>query len=179
MIRYIALLRGINISGRNKVSMAELKDCFIQLGYAQVRTHLNSGNVVFSAEDVPVRGIEAAIREKIMKRFALDIPVLVLPQEALRALLRKAPDWWNAADKAIYDNLIFVLPTATAIAVAEKIGDATPGLEKVQTEGECIFWSFDRARYTKANWWKKTAAPGIGEHLTIRTAGTVKRLAVL
>ena len=176
MKRYIALFRGINISGKNKIPMAELKDCFVQLSYTDVRTHLNSGNIVFSAHDTDARELGTAIRGKIAERFDLDIPVLVLPQDALRELLPKAPDWWDAADKAIYDNLIFVLPPATAKTIAEKIGEATPELEKVQIEGEYIFWSFDRARYGKANWWKKTAAPGIGEHLTIRTAGTVKKL---
>ena len=49
MKRYIALLRGVNISGKNKISMPELKTYFTELGYADVLTYLNSGNVVFSA----------------------------------------------------------------------------------------------------------------------------------
>ena len=50
MKRYIALLRGINISGKNKIAMAELKSGFMKLGYDDVLTHLNSGNVVFSID---------------------------------------------------------------------------------------------------------------------------------
>ena len=49
MTRYIALLRGINISGKNKISMPELKAAFIDAGFDDVRTHLNSGNVIFSS----------------------------------------------------------------------------------------------------------------------------------
>ena len=49
MKKYIALLRGINISGKNKIAMAELKKGFIALGFAEVSTYLNSGNVVFSS----------------------------------------------------------------------------------------------------------------------------------
>lgn len=48
MKRYIALLRGINISGKNKIVMAELKTAFEKLGFTDVKTHLNSGNVIFS-----------------------------------------------------------------------------------------------------------------------------------
>lgn len=50
MKRYIAFLRGINISGKNKISMAELKKGFEELGFQEVKTYLNSGNVIFSSE---------------------------------------------------------------------------------------------------------------------------------
>ncbi|MDY4194376.1 MAG: DUF1697 domain-containing protein, partial [Bariatricus sp.] len=48
MKRYVALLRGINISGKNKVPMSELKKCFEKLAFEEVKTYLNSGNVIFS-----------------------------------------------------------------------------------------------------------------------------------
>ena len=51
MKRYIAFLRGINISGKNKIPMAELKACFEELGFLEVRTYLNSGNVIFSSDE--------------------------------------------------------------------------------------------------------------------------------
>lgn len=51
MKRYIALLRGINISGKNKVPMAELRKCFESLGVMEGKTCLNSGNVIFSSAD--------------------------------------------------------------------------------------------------------------------------------
>ena len=50
-------------------------------------------------------------------------------------------------------------------------------LEKVQIYGNAAFWSFDRKLYAKANWWKKTATPGIGEMITIRTANTLRKIA--
>ena len=50
MKRFVALLRGINISGKNKIAMPELKSYFIESGCAEVATHLNSGNVIFSAD---------------------------------------------------------------------------------------------------------------------------------
>lgn len=52
MKRYIALLRGINIRGKNKVSMAELKHGFENFNYTDVRTYLNSGNVIFSSDEI-------------------------------------------------------------------------------------------------------------------------------
>lgn len=176
MKRYIALLRGINISGKNKISMAELKPCLAELGYADVFTHLNSGNIVFSAEECIEIALADKIKAMIQERFGLDIPVFVILQEDLRALLNKAPAWWGTDDKEIYDNLIFVMPPAAAETIAEKIGEPTKGLEQICICKNAVFWSFDRKKYAKANWWKKTASAGIGEMITIRTANTLKKI---
>ena len=176
MKRYITLLRGINISGKNKIPMAELKTCFTELGYAEVSTHLNSGNVIFSADGNDEIVLAEAIRATIQAHFGLDIPVFVILQETMSDLLGKAPDWWGTDDKEIYDNLIFVMPPSTAESIAEKIGEPTQELEQVFICENAIFWSFDRKKYAKANWWKKTASAGIGEMLTIRTANTLKKI---
>ena len=87
MKRYIALLRGINISGKNKISMSELKSGFMELGYADVITHLNSGNVVFSIDENDVNILAGKIKEMIRERFDLEIPVFVILQEELEDVL--------------------------------------------------------------------------------------------
>ena len=179
MKRYIALLRGVNISGKNKISMPDLKTLFTELGYADVLTYLNSGNVVFSVCEQDESVLADTIRAMIRDRLGLDIPVFVILQEQLEALLGKAPDWWGTADKARYDNLIFVMPPAAAEYIAEKIGEPTKELEQVWICENAIFWSFDRKKYAKANWWKKTASAGIGEKITIRTANTLRKIVVL
>lgn len=106
MRRYIALLRGVNISGKNKVPMAELKLGFESLGFSDVRTWLNSGNVVFSGEEMEPAALTGQIEGMIQRRFGLEIPVFVLPQEELADTLRHAPDWWGTEDPEVYDNLI-------------------------------------------------------------------------
>ena len=68
------------------------------------------------------------------------------------------------------------MPSATAELIAEKIGEPTKELEQICICKNAIFWSFDRKKYAKANWWKKTANAGIGEMITIRTANTLKRI---
>lgn len=75
MRRYIALLRGVNISGKNKVPMAELKLGFESLGFTDVRTWLNSGNVVFSSEETEPAALTGQIEGMIQRRFGLEIPV--------------------------------------------------------------------------------------------------------
>lgn len=175
---YIALLRGVNVSGKNKVPMAELKAACEAAGLREVRTYLNSGNVVFASDadrGSLVRLMETVIRE----RFGLDVPVYVMPAADLAPLLAQAPAWWGTDDKAWYDNLIFALPPVTADEVCAALGAPHETLEKAQRCGEAVFWTFDRAKYQKTNWWGRTASEPIGQHITIRTAGTMRKLVAL
>lgn len=176
MKRQIALLRGINVSGKNKVPMAELKEGFEELGFREVKTYLNSGNVIFSSDGDDVRSFTNQIEAMIKNQFGLDIPVFVISKEKLEDILRNAPDWWGNENKEIYDNLIFIMPPATFADVFNRIGEPREELEKIRDYKEVVFWSFSRKDYQKTNWWSKTASTSISKKLTIRTANTVKKI---
>ena len=173
MKKYAAFLRGINVSGKSRISMAELKDELVKAGFSEVSTYLNSGNIVFAAENRPER---STIRELIKNRFSLDIPVYITDIETLTRILEHAPDWWNTKDKGRYDNLIFILSEDSPEDICRSIGDPSEGLEDIMVYDKVIFWTFDRKLYQKCNWWKKTASKGITEKLTIRTAGTILKV---
>ena len=176
MKRYVALLRGINISGKNKVPMAELKKGFERLAFEEVKTYLNSGNVVFSSDEEDTKKLINQIQGMIQNQFHLDIPVFVMAREALGDILQNAPDWWDSGNKEIYDNLIFIMSPAKFSDVYSEIGEPEKALEKIEGYKEVIFWSFIRKEYQKTNWWSKTASAGIGTQLTIRTANTVRKI---
>ena len=179
MKRHIALLRGINISGKNKVPMAELKKCFEAAGFLEVKTWLNSGNVVFSCEEADAAALADRIERMMQCEFGLDIPVFVILQEELADILRHAPDWWGTENKGNYDNLIFILPPASFQDVYREIGAPKEGLEQIRDYGAAVFWSFDRKKYQKTNWWPKTASAEVAPKLTIQTANTVRKIARL
>lgn len=175
MKRYIAFLRGINISGKNKIPMAELKKGFETLAFEEVKTYLNSGNVIFSSNEDDIEKVANRIEIMIKKQFTLDIPVFVISREKLEDILYNAPDWWGNETKEIYDNLIFIVPPATFAEVYREIGEPKEGLEKIKGYKEAIFWSFNRKDYQKTNWWPKTASANIRDRITIRTANTVRK----
>lgn len=175
MKRYIAFLRGINISGKNKIPMAELKKGFETLSFEEVKTYLNSGNVIFSSNEDDIEKFTNQIEIMIKKQFTLDIPVFVISREELEDILYNAPDWWGNENKEIYDNLIFIMPPATFAEVYREIGEPKEGLEKTKDYKEAIFWSFSRKDYQKTNWWSKTASANIRDRITIRTANTVRK----
>lgn len=177
MKRYIALLRGINISGKNKIAMSELKKCFAELGFAEIVTYLNSGNVIFSSsiedKDVLSNKVQLMIRD----RFHLEIPVFIILQEELAELLKNAPDWWGDDNREIYDNLIFLMSPLSYEEFYDEIGVPKAEYESVYHYKNVVFWSFSRKDYQKTNWWSKTAGSGVSGRITIRTANTVRKIA--
>ena len=176
MRRYVALLRGINISGKNKIPMAELKKGFEKLAFEEVKTYLNSGNVIFSSGEDDTEKLTKQIQGMIKDQFDLDIPVFVISKETLEDILQNAPDWWGNDNKEIYDNLIFIMPPAKFSDVYSEIGEQKKELEKIEGYKDVIFWSFSRKDYQKTNWWSKTASANISTKLTIRTANTVRKI---
>lgn len=177
MTRYIALLRGINISGKNKIAISELKDGISALGFSDVKTYLNSGNAVFSSDITDKAVLSGSIKTMISDRFCLDIPVFVISQEELKELLTYAPDWWGTDNKDIYDNLIFMLPPLCYDELLCEIGSPKAEYENVSGCKDAVFWSFSRKDYQRTNWWSKTASSSVSNQITIRTANTVRKLA--
>lgn len=179
MERYIALLRGINVGGNNKISMPELRQGFEELGYEQVVSHINSGNVLFSTMESPLPELTQQIEDMIQDRFSLRIPVLLLPQSQLVATLKEAPDWWGTSDKEIYDNLIFLYPGLSGEVFSREMGVPHPEYEQVQFYERVVFWSFVRKDHQKTNWWAKTTKASIRQNITIRTANTLRKIATM
>ena len=96
MKKYVALLRGINIGGKNKIKMSELKSAFEMAGLTEVRTVLNSGNIIFSSEaDMN----EEIIENIILEHFKMKIPVYLMKIEDLEDILAHSPKWWNTGEK--------------------------------------------------------------------------------
>lgn len=169
-MEYITLLRGINISGKNKIAMSTLKAVLEENGFGNVRTCLNSGNVVLESDIDDKAVVQNEISTIIKKSFGLDIPVFITTESELEDALKNAPNWWNTGDKNIYDNLIFIIPPTTFQEIYSTIGEPSKNIDKIQEYKNHIFWSFDLKNYRKSNWWIKTASSDIKDKITIRTA---------
>lgn len=174
-MKYIALLRGINISGKNKISMSELKKVLEENEYKNVLTYLNSGNVIFESnlnnKDILMKDIYRLIEIN----FNLKIPIFVMDVFELQDVLNNSPKWWGTSDKDIYDNLIFIIPPTKYEEVYKTIGNPKENIEKIEEYNNYIFWSYDLKNYRKSNWWVKTASTNIKDKITIRTANTMKK----
>ncbi len=87
MTKYVAFLRGINVGGKKKVPMSDLKKTFESLGFQNVKTLLNSGNIVFEGEKADSQTIET----KLKSQFGFDIPVIIRTHEELQKLIDTNP----------------------------------------------------------------------------------------
>lgn len=175
-MKYIALLRGINISGKNKISMKELKEVLEKNNYNNVFTYLNTGNVIFESDIDSKEIIMENIYEIIKNKFDLDIPVFVIKEEELEDVLNNYPTWWGTNNKDIYDNLIFIIPPTRCEKVYNTVGEPSKDIDKIEEYNNVIFWSFDLKNYRKSNYWVKTASTDIKDKITIRTANTMRKI---
>jgi uncharacterized protein (DUF1697 family) len=91
MATHVALLRGINVGGRNKVPMADLRTAVTSLGYSDVSTYIQSGNVLFSTPETDTTVLEAAIGAEIARTFGLKIGIVVVLRDQLAAVLSQNP----------------------------------------------------------------------------------------
>ncbi len=174
-MRYIVLLRGINVSGKSRIAMKELKKALEDNGYLNVITYLNSGNVILDS-DREKGYVSDDIVDLLKSRFGLDIPIYVTDPSKLKDILEHAPDWWGTDDKGIYDNLVFIIPPVGFEELYGVVGEPTEKIDRILEYDNVVFWSFDLSNYQKSNWWKKTASTDIKDRITIRTANTMRKV---
>ncbi len=91
MLSFISILRGINVSGHNMIKMEALKTLFQNLGFNDVRTYIQSGNVIFQAGENDTEEMAAKIRQKIKETFGFEVPVLVLEQSLMQNIYLNNP----------------------------------------------------------------------------------------
>lgn len=89
--------------------------------FEEVKTYLNSGNIIFSSDEDDTKKLANQIERMIKRWFDLDIPVFVISKEALMKNLQNAPKWWGTDNKEVYNNLIFIMPPAKFSDVLMKL----------------------------------------------------------
>lgn len=175
MNKYVVLLRGINISGKNSMAMNELK-LELSNNYKNVITYLNSGNIILESDINERNKIKEDIELIIKDKFNLCIPVFVITKEELKELLNNQSEWWGLDNKEIYNNIIFIIEPITYKEVYETLGNPNYSLENIKEYKNNIFWSYNLKEYRKTNWWHKTASTSISKKITIRTSNTIKKI---
>lgn len=177
MRKYIALLRGVNVGGNNKLSMPALKAVWEEHGFVDVRTYINSGNIIFSSSDIDEESLMNQCKVLIAEKFGLNIPVSVVSEKSLTEALVHAPAWWNK-DKEAKHNAIFVIPPASVEEIYEAVGKINPEYETVSHYGRVIFWSAPLKTFSRTRWSKITGT-SVYNYVTIRNANTANKLLTL
>ncbi len=169
---YVALLRGINVGGNTMVGMAALAKCFEALGFEQVRTYINSGNVIFRASSRP-RALETRIERALTATFGHDIMVVVRSFAEMKVLVERMPATWRRpADER--RNVIFLRHT---IDNRNALKDLVPkpGIEELEYHAGVLFWSAKTGALTRSNMLKAVSKP-IYKAMTVRNVNTTRKL---
>ena len=178
-MEYVALLRGINVGGTNKVVMSELREHVAGVGYTNVRTYINSGNLLFEAEDQASREDVAQTVEDILARhYDFPIRLALLTAQDYLAQLDELPDWWHG-EVARRDALFFTRGLDRA-HVRERIEAMELGDEAVHFGEHAVFWGkFDEKSFLKTAYHKRLLREDFYRQVTIRSGSTVEKIAAM
>lgn len=176
-MKFIALLRGINVGGHNKVAMVELKKCFESLGFDKVATYINSGNVIFESSKSDKAKLVRLCEDGIEKQFGFRIVCSVISAAELKSALKRAPDWWGTDSNASH-NALFVIAPKTAREIVGSFGKPKPEYEKVSVSEPIIFWSAARETIGRSRY-SRIVGTEAYRSVTIRNANTTRKLAEL
>jgi uncharacterized protein (DUF1697 family) len=173
MARYVALLRGINVGGRNLIRMADLATCFEGLGFDGVATYIQSGNVVFGAtgraSDLTDR-IERALGE----RFGYDASVVVRSRAQMRRIVDDAPPGFGADAARYRDDVLFLKAPLTAKAAIADV-PTREGVDRVWAGTGVLYFSRLAGRASGSRLSQIVALP-MYKQLTIRNWNTTTKL---
>jgi uncharacterized protein (DUF1697 family) len=174
--RYVALLRGINVGGKNLVPMPALQAFFLDEGFVDVATYIQSGNVLFSSPDA-VPALEPRLEEALSRAFGFQATVVVRSADALGAVVDAAPAGFGSRpDQHRYD-VVFLKAPLTAATAVEGIR-AKPGVDRVFAGEGVLYFSRLIARASQSHLTRIVGTPAY-RSMTIRNWNTTTRLAAL
>jgi uncharacterized protein (DUF1697 family) len=142
MASHVALLRGINVGGRNKVPMADLREVVASLGHTGVSTYIQSGNVLFSTAETDDAELAAALESAIEDRFGIWSSVVVLSRDELAQVLAANPYPDEPNPKMVHVVFLNAEPPGDLlmrISAAESAVAAKGSRDTVQAAGQALF----------------------------------------
>ena len=176
-MEYVALLRGINVGGTNKVVMSELREQVEAEGFGHVRTYINSGNLLFEAEDeAPREGVAQRVENLLARRYDFPIRLALLTAQDYLAQLDELPDWWHG--EAARRDALFYTRGLDRGHVRQRIEAMELGDEAVHVGEYAVFWAkFHEREFLKTAYHKRLLREDFYRQVTIRSGSTVEKIA--
>ena len=175
-MKYVLLLRGINVCGRNKVSMADLKDAITGLGYENVITYINSGNIIFDTNDN-----QETVKDKIshmLATFPFSINKVILTQEEYLDEISNLPEWWS--EELFRRDVLFYSDEVDYSVMKERIKMMPLNDEMVHFGKRAVFWGkYNEKNYLSTSYHKLLMKESFYKSITIRNGRTFMKIAEL
>jgi len=159
---YVALLRGINVGGNNKVSMPQLKDAFERAGLKTVKTYINSGNIIFRNDSHTPSELVDLLEKTIADEFGFTVNVLIRDIDAMKAIVDAIPDSWRN-DTTMKCDIMFLWNVIK------------PGIDSVRYVRGAVLFAVDRQNVTKSGLLRLIGTP-LYKQMTLRNCNTTRKL---
>jgi uncharacterized protein (DUF1697 family) len=169
---FVALLRGVNVGGNNIISMRELKERFEGIGFTQVATYINSGNVIFTSKETDARKLEMKIERMLNKDFQLGSKVVVRSLAEMAQLVESLPSSWN--DDSWRYNVMFLRHTIDSEKILDEL-IAKGDHEQISYRPGTVLWSAKATEINRTNM-QKLSSRKIFQDMTVRNLNTTKKL---
>ena len=174
-MRYILLLRGINVGGKNKVSMSDLKNLLSNDGFKDVDSYINSGNLFFSSAQSYENCI-SKITHLLESNYDFNIPFALISREEYLKEKEELPDWWK--EEFARKDVLFISNHINKSVIIDFINKSELYNEIVYVGRHAIFWGkHDKSEYLKTTYHKKLMKQDFYKHITIRNGKTFEKIA--
>lgn len=176
-MQYVLLLRGVNVGGKNKVVMAELKQRISDLGYTKVITYINSGNVLFHS-DKAKEDIRKELEILFRYHYSFEIIFALLDEQELREENADLPDWWDGP--LARSDVLFFEKDEDLQNARNSIRKMMLYKEEVYFGSKAIFWGkYDEKEFLKSAYHKSLIKESFYRQCTIRNGNTYRKILAL
>lgn len=174
MNQYLALLRGINVGGNNIIKMANLKACFEKMGFTDVKTYIQSGNVIFKSDTKDINQLTQTIEKTLSEQFNYNSVVVVITHQQLNKVVEEIPAKFGTdKDNYRYDVLFIKAP----LKATEIIADIPQHNEVDKTYAGTYAIYFTRLiEKTNRSYLSKLIQLPIYKNITVRNWNTTSKL---
>lgn len=174
--RYVALLRGINVGGRNRVAMPDLRAAFQAAGYGSVATYIQSGNVLFTAGVTP-DGLETDIETMLEPHLGMPLVVVVRAHHQLRQVVERAPEGFGAAPHTYHCDVVFLKAPLTSDQAMHLV-ELRQGVDEAWPGSGLLYFQRLSSRRAQSRMSKIVGKPEY-QQMTIRSWATTTKLLTL
>jgi uncharacterized protein (DUF1697 family) len=177
VIKYVALLRGINVGGSNLIGMLALKTCFEAQGFRDVSTYIQSGNVLFAAAPTKTPALSTKIEKALSKTFGYEARVVLRSGEQMQAIVDGAPPAFGKRPADFRYDVIFLRAPLTANEALTTVS-LKPGVDRAFPGDGVIYTSRLISKASQSRLSRLVGTPAY-QSMTIRNWNTTTKLLAL
>ena len=170
---FVALLRGVNVGGNNMIKMSSLKQSFERMGFVQVATYINSGNIIFKTKEMHARKLEVKIEKMLLQEYQLDSKVVIRTLAEMAKLVQSLPESWSN-ESEWRNNVMFLRHTIDSKRILDDL-PVKSDIEEIVYRPGALLWSVKTSDANRTNM-ARFGSHKLYREVTVRNLNTTRKL---